>query len=190
MDLTKIADKLVGEHPWLYDYIEVFPESIDFYINDQHKQSRYLILSVYTTARCLHLQGCIQAGPDSYPSKSKLTQGSVILMWFTKDESKDYQEAYKKINNWISTIKTAIDYWNSIDFVEVRDTLNSLGFERKNEMRWDLTAGDLQVEITGPCAHTPCFEAYIKRQGTTYRDWVHLYGTTIEELLNEITKGE
>lgn len=190
MNFKIVGDKLLKEYPELKDYMEIAEDHIYFSIAANYfNQSSLCPLQVYASSSKfskLCLEGCLDCIPSSFPSRIEYSNDLNKCVWDLNDTQRCYDDVYNEIIKYIPMIKAAIEWYSTIDFTQVEDTLNTLGFEHENGFKWGLRIGDLYVCVLYPTAFTPCFRAIIRKPGQSYNNWIRFSEFTIDELMHKI----
>ncbi len=191
MDFTFVGNRLLADNPWLKNYIEIAEDHIYFSVcANNFDNSSFSPLAIYaSSSNKLCLEGCLATGPVIFPSRIVYDNGLKKFTFNLNDTQDCYNKVYRLIVPYLDQIKTAIDWFKSIDFSYVEDILNTLGFTHEDTFKWGLKLKDLYICILCPIVFRPCFHAFIKKPGQSYNDWVKFDEFTIDDLLSKMVVG-
>lgn len=194
MDFTFkiVGDRLLKEYPELKDYVKITDDYLHFsIIANSFEQSALSPLAVYASTSKfpkLCVEGHLDCIPSSFPSRIDYPNQLYKCPWDLNDTQRCYDDVYKEITKYIPMIKAAIEWYNTIDFTHVEDTLNTLGFNHESSLTWRLSVGNICLAIACPTVRSPYFGAIIRKSGQSYANWVRFSEFTIDELLNKIVE--
>ncbi len=183
MDFVELHKKLIIKYPDLEPYILCKGEFIRFAVVDKIANMELLYIYQSATGKVC-IEGCLGAKASDFPSNVDFFDSKLIRM------PDDMDTVLKAIPPYIKTLRACVEWYNNIDFKYIKSELEALGFKQEYTKQYMLALNPIEILITLPSVTHPHYTGVIRNHGDAYQDWKHIYGLTINELLEKIMEGD